>query len=52
MIAEEQFIHTIRRTNHGTIASWAQRICFTTEDHRASVQAFMNKQPTPKYQGK
>jgi len=34
------------------LEGWAQRICFTTEDHRASVQAFMNKQPTPKYQGK
>ncbi|MDD5190079.1 MAG: enoyl-CoA hydratase/isomerase family protein [Dehalococcoidales bacterium] len=34
------------------LESWAQKICFTTEDHRASVQAFMNKQPAPKYQGK
>lgn len=34
------------------LETWAQRICFTTEDHRASVQAFMNKLPTPKYQGR
>jgi enoyl-CoA hydratase/carnithine racemase len=32
--------------------SWASRICSSTEDHKASVQAFLNKQPTPKYQGK
>jgi enoyl-CoA hydratase/carnithine racemase len=34
------------------LETWAQNICFTTEDHHASVQAFMNKLPTPKYIGK
>ena len=34
------------------LESWAQRICFTTEDHRASVNAFLSKQPVPKYRGK
>ena len=27
------------------------QICFGTEDVRASVEAFMNKQPPPKYKG-
>jgi enoyl-CoA hydratase/carnithine racemase len=30
----------------------AQEICFKTEDHKVSVAAFLNKQSTPKYQGK
>ncbi len=34
------------------LETWAQRICFGTADHRASVQAFLNRQPAPKYQGK
>lgn len=34
------------------LESWAQKICFTTQDHQSSVQAFLNKLPTPKYQGK
>ncbi|MDP2920300.1 MAG: enoyl-CoA hydratase/isomerase family protein [Dehalococcoidia bacterium] len=34
------------------LESWAQRICFTTEDHQASVQAFLNKQPPPEFRGR
>jgi enoyl-CoA hydratase/carnithine racemase len=34
------------------LETWASHICANTEDHKASVQAFLNKQPTPKYQGK
>jgi enoyl-CoA hydratase/carnithine racemase len=32
--------------------TWGTRVCSTTEDFRASVQAFMNKQPPPKYEGR
>ena len=31
--------------------SWGTRVCSQTEDFRASVEAFMNKQPPPKYKG-
>lgn len=31
--------------------SWGTRICSQTEDFRASVEAFMNRQPPPKYKG-
>lgn len=31
---------------------WAMNICFATEDHQASVHAFVNKLPIPKYLGK
>ncbi len=34
------------------LETWAQRICFGTEDHRNSVQAFLTKQPPPRFQGK
>lgn len=34
------------------LETWAQRICFGTEDHRSSVQAFLKKEPLPKFQGK
>jgi len=34
------------------IEGWAQLLCYPTQDHRASVQAFLNKQPPPQYQGK
>jgi 2-(1,2-epoxy-1,2-dihydrophenyl)acetyl-CoA isomerase len=34
------------------LESGAQKICFATEDHKASVTAFLNKQPTPQYHGK
>lgn len=34
------------------LESWATHICAGTEDHKASVQAFLNKQPIPKYMGK
>jgi 2-(1,2-epoxy-1,2-dihydrophenyl)acetyl-CoA isomerase len=32
--------------------TWGSRVCSQTEDHRESVRAFMNKLPTPKYQGR
>lgn len=31
--------------------SWGTRVCAMTDDFRASVEAFMNKQPPPKYKG-
>jgi 2-(1,2-epoxy-1,2-dihydrophenyl)acetyl-CoA isomerase len=34
------------------LETWAQKICFTTEDHKASVQAFLNKLPPPEFKGK
>lgn len=34
------------------LETWAARICSATEDHKASVQAFLNKQPPPEYQGR
>lgn len=34
------------------LETWATRICHGTEDYRASVQAFLNKLPPPKFKGK
>jgi len=34
------------------LETWATRIANQTEDHRESVRAFLNKEPTPKYQGR
>jgi 2-(1,2-epoxy-1,2-dihydrophenyl)acetyl-CoA isomerase len=34
------------------LETWAQNICFGTEDHQASVQAFLNKQPPPRFMGR
>jgi enoyl-CoA hydratase/carnithine racemase len=34
------------------LETWAQRICFGTQDHQASVRAFLTKQPLPKFEGK
>jgi 2-(1,2-epoxy-1,2-dihydrophenyl)acetyl-CoA isomerase len=34
------------------LETWAQRICFGTEDHQASVRAFLNKEPPPTFKGK
>ncbi len=34
------------------LETWAQRICFGTEDHQASVRAFLSKEPLPKFKGK
>lgn len=34
------------------LETWAQRICFGTEDHRNSVRAFLSREPLPKFQGK
>jgi len=34
------------------VETMAQRVCFASEDHKNSVDAFMNKKPTPIYQGK
>jgi len=31
--------------------SWGTRVCSATDDFRASVEAFMTKQPPPKYKG-
>jgi len=34
------------------LETWAQRICFGTEDHQASVRAFLMKEPPPAFKGK
>jgi enoyl-CoA hydratase/carnithine racemase len=34
------------------LETWAQRICFGTEDHQASVRAFLNKEPPPAFKGR
>jgi len=34
------------------LETWAQRICFGTQDHMGSVRAFLNKEPLPKFEGK
>jgi enoyl-CoA hydratase/carnithine racemase len=34
------------------LETWAQRICFGTEDHQASVRAFLTKEPPPTFKGK
>lgn len=34
------------------LETWATRICAATEDHRASVRAFLSREPMPKFQGK
>jgi enoyl-CoA hydratase/carnithine racemase len=34
------------------LETWAQRICFATEDHQASVRAFLNKEPPPAFKGR
>ncbi len=34
------------------LETWAQRLCYQTEDHRASVQAFLDKKPQPEFQGR
>lgn len=38
--------------SHLDMESYASNLCVETEDHKASVQAFLNKQPPPKYMGK
>ncbi len=34
------------------LETWAQNICLKTADHRASVQAFLDKQPQPEFKGR
>jgi len=34
------------------LETWAQQICFGTDDHRNSVKAFLNKQPLPRFMGR
>jgi len=34
------------------LETWATRIAAQTEDHQASVRAFLNKEPAPKYKGR
>lgn len=49
MVWRSRFDDLVRQVDMET---WGSRICFTTEDHRESVKAFMNKQPVPKYTGR
>ena len=32
--------------------TWGSAVCEKTEDHLASVKAFVNKQPAPKFMGR
>jgi enoyl-CoA hydratase/carnithine racemase len=34
------------------LETWASRICLATEDHQASVRAFLTKEPMPKFKGR
>jgi len=34
------------------LESWAQQVCFDTDDFQNSVEAFLNKQPLPRFMGK
>ena len=34
------------------LETWAQNICRSTEDHRESVRAFLEKLPTPEFKGR
>jgi enoyl-CoA hydratase/carnithine racemase len=34
------------------LETWAQQLCFQTEDHKASVSAFLEKRPLPEFKGK
>jgi enoyl-CoA hydratase/carnithine racemase len=37
---------------HWDLETWGQKVCLETEDHKASVRAFLEKKPPPEYKGK
>ncbi len=39
-------------TRQVDLESWAQRICFLTEDHKESARAFLEKRPQPQFKGR
>jgi len=49
MVWRSRFDDLARQTD---MESWGTRVCSATDDFRVSVEAFMNKQPPPKYEGK
>ena len=49
MVWASRFDDLLRQVDMET---WGTAVCNASEDHKASVAAFLNKQPTPKYTGR